>query len=362
VLHTADYALAWPKDLFLDEAQVLLWDRTDGPWIGRAEFLLEEAFTGPAPRDALRDDSLPGAWDAGPRGVIEALMEQADQLRQAAEPRPYWSQRRGGTVPPMGVEAVMDAFVRLVGDLAYRGYFERVFPSGCVDDRGFYAPDPSGELQNRLGQPDLWPLQTSRSRWDQDLFFDLVEVLHDLVARPRSRSFHDYGGCGWHYSNFALEPGRRLYRWEVNRLLSRSTLAFRLAEEGEDVGRLVAVTDDARAQLVASVAQRSNATADRVRHALALVRARGASEHDKRSAIVTLAGVLEERRELLKQRLSRKDEAALFQIANQFALRHQRANQLADYDVAFLDWVFWWYLATVELSDRLLGRTEAPQP
>jgi hypothetical protein len=80
VLHTADYALAWPKDLFLDEAQVLLWDRTDGPWIGRAEFLLEEAFIGPAPLDALRGASVPSAWDAGPRGVIEALMEQADQL------------------------------------------------------------------------------------------------------------------------------------------------------------------------------------------------------------------------------------------------------------------------------------------
>ena len=27
----------------------------------------------------------------------------------------------------------------------------------------------------------------------------------------------------------------------------------------------------------------------------------------------------------------------------------------ADYDPAFLDWVFWWDLATVELTDRILA-------
>lgn len=74
-----------------------------------------------------------------------------------------------------------------------------------------------------------------------------------------------------------------------------------------------------------------------------------------RSAIVALHLVLEERRKLLKESLLRKDEAALFQIANEFDLRHGREQQ-SDYDPMFLDWVFWWYLATVELTDRLLTR------
>lgn len=275
MLHTADFALVWPKDLFLDEAQALLHDRTKGRWIDSADLLLEEAFAGPAPRDALRTDSLPGAWGPGPRGVVQALVEQADQLRQAKEPRPYWSQRRGAQVPQLGIESVMNEFVRLVGNLVQRGYLEHAFPGGCVDARDFYPPDPSGQLESHLGVADLWPLGASRPRWNQDVFFDLVEVLHDLVARPRSRSFHDYGGCGWHYSDFALDPGRRLYRWKVNQLLGRSTVAFRLAEEGEDVGRLVAVTDDARAELASTMAERNDPTGERVRHGLALFRARG---------------------------------------------------------------------------------------
>jgi hypothetical protein len=184
-----------------------------------------------------------------------------------------------------------------------------------------------------------------------------MECLHDLVARPRSRSYHDYASCGWHYENFAPEPGRILYRWRVNQLLDRSELGLRLADEGEDIGRLIAVVDDARSELERVTATRGDgSTGDRVRHALALFRARGATEHDKRSAVIVLAGILEERREVVRQHVGRKDEGALFQIANEFAIRHQRDGQKGDFDESFLDWIYWWYLATVELTDRIIAR------
>ena len=49
------------------------------------------------------------------------------------------------------------------------------------------------------------------------------------------------------------------------------------------------------------------------------------------------------------------------QIANQLNLRPAKADQRPDYCLAYLDWLFWWYLATVELTDRLLAR-QAPAP
>jgi hypothetical protein len=78
----------------------------------------------------------------------------------------------------------------------------------------------------------------------------------------------------------------------------------------------------------------------------------------KRSAIVTLAGILEERRALLKDQLG-KDEGALFEIANRYDLRHRKADPRGDYDEAFLDWIFWWYLATVDLTNRLIASRTA---
>lgn len=91
-------------------------------------------------------------------------------------------------------------------------------------------------------------------------------------------------------------------------------------------------------------------------HATALFRSRTATREDKRSACIALAGVLESRRSLLKTNLLSGDEGALFQIANQFDIRHRKADQHPDYDDAYLDWLFWWYLATVDLTDRLIAR------
>jgi hypothetical protein len=188
----------------------------------------------------------------------------------------------------------------------------------------------------------------------------LVEVFHDMVSRPTSRWWHSYGGCGWHYSAFAIGPARRLYRWRVNRLLASSTLGLRLAEEGEDQGRLVRVEPSGLEDLPERAVQTAAPEkVNRVQHAIALFRSRTAGAEERRSAVIALAGILEERRDVLKDELLSKDEGALFTIANQFAIRHQGADQRGDYDPAFLDWLFWWYLGTVQLTDQLLAR-QAP--
>jgi hypothetical protein len=211
------------------------------------------------------------------------------------------------------------------------------------------------ETRDRLGLDDLWPPHPEG--WDTDLVYDLIEVVHDLVARPRSRFYHSYNRCGFHYSDFALAPGRSLYRWRVNQLLDRHGIGLQLASEGEDTGRLVHAAGDDRDELVrrtlVSPDPRDRAA---IHHAVALFRSRGATRDDKRSAVAALARVLEARRRLLEAELLSKDEGALFEIANKFDVRHRNANQRPDYDEAYLDWIFWWYLATVELTDQLRAR------
>lgn len=227
-----------------------------------------------------------------------------------------------------------------------------VFGEECVDD-STELPDASRVIERCLGIPDLWPL--TPATWDEDTFFGLIEVFHDLVSRPRTRRYHSFNMCGWHHSEFHNGPARVLYRGKVNELLRKAGIEYELAAEGEDLGRLVAVTDDARSALVHQALTGSAPDiTTRVRHAVALFRGRDTTVESKRSAIVTLAGILEERRSLLKDKL-RKDEGALFEIANRYDLRHREAKQRGDYDEAFLDWIFWWYLGTVELSNQLIA-------
>lgn len=301
---------------------------------------------------------------------LTGLINHLNEVRQYSPPAPLWRTRRALNGRPVAVEPedVRQAFAMLVLRLHATGYLAHELGAICVDaERDEYGQLPHNgkdsqdrilaELQRLLGTEErgLWP--PAWDLWDTDTFYELIEAWHDLVARPRRRWIHEHDVCGVHFEDFDPEAGRRIYRILVNRLLSEREIDLQLAGEGEDEGRLVHVIDDARADLLA----RARLSPDRavggaVDHAIALFRARGATEHDKRSAITALARVLEKRRELLKANLFRADEGALFDIANCFDLRHSNDRQHTNYSPAFHAWVFWWYLATVELTDRLLAR------
>jgi hypothetical protein len=196
--------------------------------------------------------------------------------------------------------------------------------------------------------------------WTRDDLFDLMEVLHDLASWPGTWAGHDYGGCVGHPSDFSAACGRGLYRYEVNDLLARSDLGVRLAESGEDQGRIVQHDNEELAAAVDdAIAAGPDGQRNDVEHAVALFRERDRDVATMRSAIVTLAGVIEAHRSLLKQELLKGDEGALFDIANNFDLRHRRADQRGDYDPVFLEWIFHWYLATAALIGRLRSRTES---
>ena len=362
MLDLTDYELVWPSWLFTAEAQRIL----GRPGLGQdaIDLLLREAFRDEnAAEDVSSLTSTSGFGSEPPprslSDIVAELTGRADHIRRSSAPRPYWPQRQGQAIPGPYLDAsgARQGFADLIEELAGRGYLDQVFPRPCVDDHGGPDVDPSAELEKRLGIPGLWPL--APQDWGDGTFYGLIEVYHDLVSRPRIRQHHDYGQCGWHYSHFATTTGREVYRWKVNALLAAAGLNYRLADDGEDLGRLVEIFDDGRAALVsASIDNVQPDVAGRVRHAIALFRGRTATAEDKRSAAITLAGILEERRQLIKDELTTGDEGALFQIANNFAIRHRNQKQRDEYDPVFLDWIFWWYLGTIELTNRILARQE----
>ena len=143
----------------------------------------------------------------------------------------------------------------------------------------------------------------------------------------------------------------------INGVLAGSPFRVQLAETGEDVGRIVSLPPAGLEGLADAVLNSEAAIeVDEVSHAIVTFRQRNATREHRRSAIVALARVLENHRSLLEHHLMSGDEGALFHIANKFDLRHKAVNQQGDYDDAFLDWIFYWYLGTVQLIQRLLDR------
>lgn len=394
----SELQMVWPPSLFVSEATALLeYDLVDEESMG---WLLAEAFTGDRAYRLfveLRRARLWGVFgstlenlNAATRG--QTIAEQARPVDPAGDlvrrlirdahvlpryqPTRYYSQRRHQPQPEdrLTSAALRTGFAGAVARLDAAGYFEDAFGSTCVDSRD-QNPDREGQrwLAEAVGrEAELWPLARAGESvdneltWDDELLFDVIEALHDVVARPRRRTWHEHGQ-EWDYSDFARRPGQAVYRWRVNGLLARSEVDLRVADGGEDEGCLVHAAGDERDSLLQLVLATPDARdREAIQHAVALIRGRhAATREEKRSAVVALARVLESRRPLIEAALTRKDAGALFQIANEFDLRHRGARgtgreQREDYDDAFLDWVYWWYLATVELTDRLLALEATP--
>ena len=337
------YVLAWPREALRLELEWLLRRESQDVDKHEAELVLEEAFDSDELRDDLR--ALPARdgwrndpWDDGSSGLttrikrdlLSDLLNELERLPERRAPRPYWSQRQGrqldtSLLPVQEQERnarLRASWTKTVLRLQTSGYLAKIAHPQCVDADYYEDPDLvlEQELTRLLGVPGLWPLSAQDA--DDDTFYSLVEAVGDLMARPRQRHYHDHGGCGWHYAVFSATTGQLLYRSAVNDLLAQAGAGLRLADEGEDTGRLVRVADDERDELVhrvlATPDPRDQAAA---RHAVAMFRSRAADREEKRSAVLALARVLEDRRQLIEDQLDGKDEGALFRIANEFDLR-----------------------------------------
>lgn len=198
-----------------------------------------------------------------------------------------------------------------------------------------------------------WPLTPTAGTWDDDFFFTAVEVIHDLIARPRVRHYHEYAD-DWHFSDFHRQIAQELYRHRTNALFAETDVQLALAEKGVDAGLLVLTPRDGREDLLARVVERpQDPTRDSVVRAIVQFRDRSADRIQKRAACILLAHSLESLRGDVKKQLLSKDEGLLFQLANQFAIRHQNVDQHSDYSEEYLDWIFWIFLSTVELMQNL---------
>ena len=97
----------------------------------------------------------------------------------------------------MTVSECKDAFARAVAELVALGYFEEAFGSECDDSH--HDPTAQGQrvLSERLGlEVALWPLSAwsdgspgltgVHKGWSTEVFFDVIEALDELVARPQA--------------------------------------------------------------------------------------------------------------------------------------------------------------------------------
>ena len=235
------------------------------------------------------------------------------------------------------------------------GLFQWHFGKDCVDEG--YIPgrsagtDPGAYVKLNLGR-DLWPFEEKLPELDEEWVFTIIEFLYDHAAKPTRVWHHNFAGCGMHVNEVDEPLGHRALRDSANRYLPRYGSGFELQENGEIWQRA-----PSGLEFLAPIATGEPSIDDKVQHAIATFRNRTATDQQKRDSINNLADILEFLRASDGTKIPSEEESRLFEIANNFGVRHHNPSQKVDYDPeVWLDWMFYTFLNAVALATAHLAR------
>jgi len=194
-----------------------------------------------------------------------------------------------------------------------------------------------------------------------DHIFDLIEFLYKKVSTP-GKTENLTTDTGWNYTDYGSYDsfaGREEFRKKVNLFLSEFKEGYELSKDGLVFAK---GTDGLQNILDAEIIPYDEVNVDsKVKDAIIKWKNRHLSEVEKKEAIRELADVFEwlKKTKKLESVLDKKDEAALFEIANSFSIRHHNPEQKSNYDKAiWYSWIFHFYLATYHAAIRLLMKKE----
>ena len=229
--HT-EFRLRWPRNLFAGEARVVARRSENAQ-----ELLLRDAFVDPWIADSMQHHEV------RPDKVLIYLADHVGHLPEGPVLRPTYQQRQAVASDDDDVDArtlLPLTFAYLVKDLTDRGYFARELTVRDVVSQAPLVTGAPSLLQGQLGWgPPNWPLDPNDVT-EEGRLFDVIEVLHRHVARPRAiqPGWDDGYGDGYPptYDDFSPAIGRAIYRHHVNKMLDEAQVPLRLADDGEDAG------------------------------------------------------------------------------------------------------------------------------
>lgn len=258
----------------------------------------------------------------------------------------------------MDFNAFRKIFFSVYQEFSNKAYFDEYLDDYCPDSSGVNGKvaDVSAFLLRKLRKDNLWPIHQHWEEYSEEDIFDLIEFLFDHVSapidvNPSHHSFYNH----YHYGHFDQERGKEVYRDTINEMLNDYGAGYELGNNGEIYALL---QEEFRPLLGASIPTSDTDNIEsKISKAVNKFRRYGSTLDERHEAVRTLADCLEYLRKDLKKVITPKDDGDLFQIANNFGIRHHNDVQKTNYDRAiWLSWMFYFYLATLHAGLRLLAR------
>jgi hypothetical protein len=273
--------------------------------------------------------------------------------------RNYYSVRTGKISPDQQVnfEVLKKLFSVTYNKLNTDGYFQKYFGINCED--GYIPGELGAEIEAmifvNLRKDNLYPIYQNLPNYTEDDFFDIIEFLHDHCSKGFNGHYHNWNNCGYHYEEFNDIEGQKQYRELLNPILREYKNGFEISESGE----ILILSDNGLSNLFEAdipTNEKENVS-NKINAAILKFRRHKSTLDDRREAIRELADVLEFIRPAIKEHLNKKDENDIFNIANNFGIRHHNKDQQTEYDKAiWYSWIFYYYLATLHAVLRMTNK------
>jgi len=276
--------------------------------------------------------------------------------------RKYYSARKGKNNNILPLEFMCKLINETYTTYADRGYFQESMGYWCVD-RDFVPGNLGANIEAQvfrfLRKDNLWPIGEHYQNYSEDDLFDVIELLFDHVSQPipTNLDYHSYSDCGYHYTKFDKETGQNEFRSDINNYLMDYGKGFVLSTEGE----ILILGDRGFETLLTKVILTDDPknVDDKVNNAVQKYRKAKSTLIDRKDAIRDLADVLEYLRKNAEKYLESEDERVIFNLANNFGIRHHNKNQKSKYDNAvWYAWMFYYYLATIHALTEIAKREE----
>lgn len=270
----------------------------------------------------------------------------------------YYSQRTGKKNMEMDFIALRKIFFSVYKEFSDRAYFDEYLDDYCPDTGGNSGKvgDVSAYILRKLRKDNLWPIYEKWESYTEEDIFDMIEFLFDYISAPidKDTNYHSFYNHT-HYKYFDQEKGREEFKDIINEILNDYGPGYEIGANGEIY---TFVQEEFRPLLTAPIPTTDQDNIEsKITKAVDKFRRYGSTLDERREAVRSLADCLEYLRKDIEKVIAKKDDADLFNIANNFGIRHHNDKQKTNYESAiWLSWMFYFYLATIHACIRLINK------